>query len=332
MAEPDTVYLVDASPYVFRAYFSLPDSIRTPAGEPIHAAYGFASFLLKLIADEAPSHLAVAFDESLTTSFRNDLYPDYKAQRELPPAELEAQLGACRELADAFGAATFADAVYEADDIVATLAEQATAAGLPAVVVSGDKDLAQLVGDGVTLYDFAREERLGPAEVMERFGCRPEQVAELLALQGDAVDNIPGVPGVGKKTARALLAAFDDLDDLYARLDEVPDLALRGAARWPPGSPSTATSPSSPAASPPWCATRRSPATPPPSPSTAPTRSSSTRCSNASASAASATASRAGATAERRRHPAGRQAGSSRPWNSAGGEVASTARNASRMR
>ena len=230
MAEPDTVYLVDASPYVFRAYFSLPDSIRTPAGEPIHAAYGFASFLLKLIADEAPSHLAVAFDESLTTSFRNDLYPDYKAQRELPPAELEAQLGACRELADAFGAATFADAVYEADDIVATLAEQATAAGLPAVVVSGDKDLAQLVGDGVTLYDFAREERLGPAEVMERFGCRPEQVAELLALQGDAVDNIPGVPGVGKKTARALLAAFDDLDDLYARLDEVPDLALRGAA------------------------------------------------------------------------------------------------------
>jgi len=230
MAEPDTVYLVDASPYVFRAYFSLPDSIRTPAGEPIHAAYGFASFLLKLIADEAPSHLAVAFDESLTTSFRNDLYPDYKAQRELPPAELEAQLGACRELADAFGAATFADAVYEADDIVATLAEQATAAGLPAVVVSGDKDLAQLVGDDVTLYDFAREERLGPGEVMERFGCRPEQVAELLALQGDAVDNIPGVPGVGKKTARALLAAFDDLDDLYARLDEVPHLALRGAA------------------------------------------------------------------------------------------------------
>ncbi len=225
-----TVHLVDASPYVFRAYFSLPDSIKTPAGQPINAAYGFASFLIKLIADERPSHLAVAFDESLTTSFRNDLYPAYKAQRELPPAELEAQLGACRELAGALGAATFADPIYEADDILATLVARALAGGHRAVVVSGDKDLAQLVGERVELFDFAREERLGPAEVEARFGCRPEQVADLLALQGDPVDNIPGVPGVGKKTACALLTTFGGLDDLYARLDEVPELPLRGAA------------------------------------------------------------------------------------------------------
>ena len=223
-----TAYLVDASPYVFRAYFSLPSSITTPAGEPANAVYGFTSFLLKLLADEDPSHLAVAFDESLTTSFRNDLFPAYKAQREPPPAELEAQLAACREVAEALGAATFADAVYEADDLIATLAER-----LPerarGVVVSGDKDLAQLVSERVELYDFARGERLGPAEVAEKFGVEPRQVADLLALQGDAVDNIPGVPGVGAKTARALLARFADLDDLYRRLGEVEGLALRGA-------------------------------------------------------------------------------------------------------
>ncbi|HMB53106.1 MAG TPA: 5'-3' exonuclease H3TH domain-containing protein [Thermoanaerobaculia bacterium] len=223
-----TACLVDASPYVFRAYFSLPSSIETPDGAPANAVYGFASFLMKLLAEEAPSHLAVAFDESLTTSFRNDLYPDYKAQRELPPAELEAQLAACREVAEALGAATFADDTYEADDLVATLVERlpATARG---VVVSGDKDLAQLVGERVTLYDFAKGDRLGAAEVMAKFGVEPAQVADLLALQGDAVDNIPGVPGIGAKTAAALFAHFSDLDDLYARLGEVAGLPIRGA-------------------------------------------------------------------------------------------------------
>lgn len=220
---------MDASPYVFRAFHSLPASITTPEGEPANAAYGFASFLVKLIAEEEPTHLAVAFDESLTTSFRNEIYPDYKAQRELPPEELEAQLGACRELAEALGAATFASPVYEADDLLATLVEELTGAGHGAVVVSGDKDLAQLVDGGVSLYDFARDERLGPAEVRQRFGVEPEQIADLLALQGDSVDNIPGVPGVGPKTARALLGTFRDLDDLYTRLDEVAQVKIRGA-------------------------------------------------------------------------------------------------------
>jgi len=229
-----TVHLVDASPYVFRAYFSLPDSIRTPDGEPINAAYGFASFLLKLITEEEVSHLAVAFDESLNTSFRNELYADYKAQRELPPPELEAQLGACKELCRAFGATTLSDDRLEADDIVGTLADAVTAAGHRGVVVSSDKDLAQLVSDDVELYDFGKDERLGPDEVLERFGCRPAQVPDLLGLQGDPVDNIPGVPGVGKKTARALLAEFDDLDDLYARLDEVAGLSFRGAGTLAP--------------------------------------------------------------------------------------------------
>ena len=228
------LYLVDASPYVFRAFFSLPDSIRTKDGAPANAVYGFASFLTKLLGDERPTHLAIAFDGSLTSSFRNDLYPAYKAQRTLPPPELEAQLDLCLEVGRAFGAACYIDERYEADDLIATLVERLVAptkaAGTEAVIVSHDKDLAQLVSPRVTFFDFAKGERLGPEEVVAKFGVRPEQVADLLALRGDTVDNIPGVPGVGAKSAAALLARFRDLGDVYAHLDEVPALPIRGAA------------------------------------------------------------------------------------------------------
>jgi 5'-3' exonuclease len=224
------VHLVDASPYIFRAYFSLPESMTDPEGRPVNAAYGFKEFLLRLAATEEPTHLGIAFDESLTTSFRNEIYPAYKAQRDLPPAELEAQLKDCQEIAAALGAAVFRSRRYEADDLIATLVHRLAAGGHGAVVVTSDKDLAQLVSGRVTLLDFARETRYGPAEVEEKFGVRPDQIADFLALAGDSVDNIPGVRGVGKKTAVALLRAFGDLDRLYARLDEVPDLPLRGAA------------------------------------------------------------------------------------------------------
>jgi 5'-3' exonuclease len=227
---PATVYLIDASPYVFRAYFSLPDSIAAPDGRPVNAVYGFASFLLKLIDEESPTHLGIAFDGSLTTSFRNDLLPGYKASRPLPPPELEAQLDACREVAAALGAATFIDDRYEADDLIGTLCRRLVAAGHRAVVVTSDKDLAQLVGERVTLYDYGKGERLGPAEVEARFGVRPEQIPDLLGLAGDPVDDIPGVAGVGKKTAAALLGAMGDLPAVYERLDEVPGLPIRGAA------------------------------------------------------------------------------------------------------
>jgi 5'-3' exonuclease len=224
MSAGQKVYLVDASPYIFRAYFSLPDSLRDPAGRPVQAVYGFASFLLKLIADERPTHLAVTFDRSLTTSFRNDLYPAYKAQRALPPPELEAQLAACEEMAAALGAATFVDAVYEADDLIAGLCERLTREGNPGVsriVVTSDKDLAQLVDERTSLYDFGKGARLTAAEVEEKFGVLPDQVADLLGLAGDSVDNIPGVPGIGKKTAAELLARFGHLEELYERLEEV---------------------------------------------------------------------------------------------------------------
>src|SRR5882757_6610519 len=142
-----TVHMVDASPYIFRAHFSLPSSIKTPAGEPAAASYGFTSFLLKLIADEKPSHLAVTFDRSLNSSFRNDLYPAYKQQRDLPPPELEAQLDACVEIAAALGAATFIDDRYEADDLIGALCVRLEKEDHRAVIVTSDKDLSQLVDD-----------------------------------------------------------------------------------------------------------------------------------------------------------------------------------------
>jgi len=229
---PATVYLIDASPYIFRAHFSLPDSLRSPAGDRVGAVYGFASFLLKLLADERPGHLGIAFDRDLTGSFfRNQLYPAYKAQRAAPPAELVAQLADCAAMAAALGAATFIDDRYEADDLIATLCRQLADADQAVVVVSSDKDLAQLVAERVTLYDFGKGVRYGPAEVQAAFGVRPDQIADLLALAGDPVDNIPGVAGIGRKTAAELLAAFGSLDDLYARLEELPGSRLRAGKR-----------------------------------------------------------------------------------------------------
>lgn len=224
-----TVHLVDASPYIFRAHFSLPSSIKTPDGSPAAAAYGFTSFLLKLIADERPTHLAVTFDRSLNSSFRNELYPAYKQQRVLPPPELEAQLDACVEIADALGTATFIDDRYEADDLIGALCRGLGARGHGAVIVTSDKDLAQLVGAQVSLLDFSKELRLGPEAVLEKFGVRPDQITDYLGLAGDAVDNIPGVKGIGGKSAAELLARFGHLEDLYARLDELPGLPIRGA-------------------------------------------------------------------------------------------------------
>ena len=225
----ETVHLIDASPYVFRGYFSLPASIRTPDGRPANALRGYATALVRLLAEEAVTHAAVAFDESLTTSFRNEIHPGYKADRELPPPELEAQLDDCRSLTEALGLACFASERYEADDLIATLWARLREGGDRVVVVSPDKDLCQLVDEGTELLDFAAGKRFGPEQVREKLGVPPGQVLDLLSLAGDAVDSIPGVAGIGKKTAAALLEAFADLDDLYARLDEVESLPIRGA-------------------------------------------------------------------------------------------------------
>jgi DNA polymerase-1 len=226
---PHTIHLVDASPYIFRAYFSLPSSIKDPQGARVGAVYGFASFLLKLIADEKVTHLGVAFDRNLNGSFRNRFYPAYKQQRQETPADLVAQIDPCFEVAETLGAFACIDDEYEADDLIATLVAQLTPAGHQIVVVTSDKDLAQLVSDQVSLYDFGKGERFAAKDVQEKFGVRPDQITDLLALAGDPVDNIPGVQGIGKKSAAELLDLYGHIEDLYEKIDSVRFAKLRAA-------------------------------------------------------------------------------------------------------
>jgi DNA polymerase I len=224
------VYLVDASVYIFRAWFSMPDAFVNGAGEPTNAVYGFSGFLCSLLEQTAAEHVAVAFDESLTTSYRNQIYPEYKANRDPAPQELKRQFGWARAVAEAMGLQCYGDERYEADDLIGTLASYWRARGHPICIVTSDKDLAQLVGESDHWWDFSRNQKLNAAQLTEKFGVTPGQMADFLALTGDPVDNIPGVPGVGPKSAAALLSHFGDLDTLFARLDEVPSLGIRGAA------------------------------------------------------------------------------------------------------
>lgn len=224
------IYLVDASVYVFRAWFAIPDTMTDRAGRPVNAFYGYARFLGDLVEKVHPQFLVVAFDESLTTSFRNEIYPQYKANRARPPEELKWQFAQCRRLTEAFGISGYGSDTFEADDIIATLASAAHRAERPVSIVTRDKDLAQLIREGDELWDFAADKRLGYSGVQQRFGVAAEALADLQALTGDSVDNIPGVPGVGPKTASVLLDHFGSLDAIYQRLDEVVELPLRGAA------------------------------------------------------------------------------------------------------
>jgi 5'-3' exonuclease len=203
-----------------------------PDGRPVAAAYGFAGTLARYLAEAQPSHAAVCFDYALEC-FRHALDPGYKASRGVPPPELEAQFELCAEVAQAFGVAVYSAPDYEADDVIATLAERVLAAGADVVVVSSDKDLAQLVReDGrVVLHDFARGRTLDAAAVREQFGVAPGQIPDLLGLAGDAVDDLPGVPGVGRRGAAAALRAFGSLDAMPERVDAWDGLPLRGARR-----------------------------------------------------------------------------------------------------
>ena len=234
MSQPaQPAYLIDASVYVFRAWFSMPDQFMDTAGRPTNAVYGFARFLCELLEETSARQVAVAFDESLTTSFRNEIFPAYKANREPAPDDLQRQFAWCKDLARHLGLPVYADDRYEADDLIASLARHCRESTMGVCIVSGDKDLAQLVGEGDWWWDFARRQRLDPEGVQARFGVRPEQIADFLALTGDAVDNIPGIPGIGPKTAAALLKHFENLDHLFERLDEIPHLSLRGARTLP---------------------------------------------------------------------------------------------------
>jgi len=226
------VYFIDASYFVFRAYHSMPPDMVDADGNGTHALYGFARFLSDLLEQVRPERIGVAFDISLRgeTSFRNGIYPAYKANRESPPADLERQFGLCREFCRHIGVAEYASAEYEADDIIGTLAARSRAAGLRNVLVTRDKDLSQLIRDGDVFWDYSGNARYHYHDIGPRFGAIPELIADFLALTGDSVDNIPGVPGVGKKTAALLFSTFGSLDELYENLHRVPQLILRGGA------------------------------------------------------------------------------------------------------
>ena len=224
-----TLYLIDASMYVFRAWHSMPDGFFDAAGAPVNAVHGFARFLLDFIEHTRATHAVAAFDIALTSSFRNAIYPAYKANRDPAPPELKRQFEYCRELAAAFGLPVLADATYEADDLIGSVLAVRQARDLHAVIVSADKDFGQLLDADTEQWDYARGQRWGAAGVPARLGVEAHQVVDFLALMGDATDNIPGVPGIGAKGAAALLAHFGDLETLLARVDEVPFLHVRGA-------------------------------------------------------------------------------------------------------
>ncbi|WP_444901906.1 5'-3' exonuclease H3TH domain-containing protein [Microbulbifer sp. SSSA007] len=220
-------YLIDASVYIFRYYFALPPNWESRSGYSTEAVYGFTNFLLDMLARD-PRHIACAFDESLGSCFRNELYPDYKCSRAMPDEALAFQLAACREMAEALGIASFSSERYEADDILATLTRKLRRH--KPIVVSRDKDLGQLLDRGASsLWDFAADRHMDSEALEQKFGVKPAQIADYLALVGDSSDDIPGIPGVGPKTAARLLEAFEGIEMLLVQLEQVASLPIRGA-------------------------------------------------------------------------------------------------------
>src|ERR1700720_2284916 len=220
----DHVFLVDGSGYIFRAYHALPPINRKSDGLQLNAVFGFCNMLWKLLRDmkpeERPTHLAVVFDKSERT-FRTEMYPDYKAHRPDPPDDLRPQFPLIREAVRAFDIPCLEQAGFEADDLIATYVRETCAVGAAATIVSSDKDLMQLVNDCVVMYDTMRDRRIGIAEVVEKFGVPPEKVIEVQALIGDSTDNVPGVPGIGVKTAAQLIVEYGDLETLLKRASEI---------------------------------------------------------------------------------------------------------------
>ncbi len=222
------IFLVDASVYVFRAYHStLPDMVDRD-GNPVHAVFGFARFIGDLIERIRPRYMAIAFDQRRADSYRSRIYPAYKANREPPPPGLAAQFECCRQLCGYLGVPMFVSPEYEADDIIGTLACAMREAGVRSAFITRDKDIAQLVRSGDLFWDYGFRGQFGYHDIQRHYGVAPERFADYLALTGDDVDNIPGVPGVGHKTAATLMREFASLEELYSGLGRVAALRLRG--------------------------------------------------------------------------------------------------------
>jgi DNA polymerase-1 len=223
------IFLIDASVYVYRAYHSVLPDIVDRDGNPVHAVFGFARFLGDLIERMRPRYIAVAFDQRLSNSYRSRIYPQYKANRDPTPVQLTRQFEHCREVCRHLGLAAFTHPEYEADDIIGTLSCLMRDEGVRSAFITRDKDLAQLVRDGDLFWDYGARDQFGYHDIRRYYGVTPERFADYLALTGDTSDNIPGVPGIGPRTAATLMKEFESLDELYGDLGRVAGLKLRGA-------------------------------------------------------------------------------------------------------
>ena len=220
MLKPKTFYLIDGSSYIFRAFFGVRQQLSTSKGFPTNALYGFINMLQKVIRDEKPDYLVVAFDSPEKT-FRHKIFPDYKANRDAPPEELSKQFPYFEPLVEAYGLSSIRRPGFEADDIIGTLAIKGGQEGLDVVIVSGDKDMMQLISPNVHMLDTMKNKKFMDKEVLEKFGVPPDKVIEVMGLMGDSSDNIPGVTGVGPKTAAELIQKFGSIESLYKRIEEV---------------------------------------------------------------------------------------------------------------
>jgi DNA polymerase I len=219
MTERERIILIDGSGYIFRAYYAI-GRLSNSKGVPTNAVYGFVNMLMKVLEDEKPSKLAIMFDTA-KPSFRKEIYDDYKANRQKPPEDLLPQFDLIQEVVDCFGIRQMSLEGFEADDVIATVSTKAEAEGFRVEIITGDKDLMQLVTENTTLYDTMKTKRIGAPEVFEKFQVRPDQVVDVLALMGDASDNIPGVAGIGPKTAAELIASYGSLQGIYENLDKI---------------------------------------------------------------------------------------------------------------
>lgn len=225
------LYLVDSSIFIFKAWFSQKLVLHNSAGEENHAFIGFSDFVYQLLTEIAPTKLVFAFDQSLKQSQRKTIYPDYKANRSPAPEALKRQFAWCRQWLDALGVSTVASDCWEADDLIGTLATIHRSTELPIMILSADKDLTQLIHQGDQWWPFYNTRKMDYRAISKKYGVRPEQIADQLALSGDKVDNIPGIPFIGPKTAANLLRKFENLENLRENLDQVGKMKFRYAAR-----------------------------------------------------------------------------------------------------
>jgi 5'-3' exonuclease len=224
-------YLVDSSIYIFRGWHVYPEHMTDSNGHPSNAVYGFTEFLHDLIRLEQPEYIACAFDAKQTNSYRREIFPEYKANRPPAPEELKRQFKVCRDFCRAAGIADYSSNRYEADDIIGTLATRLREQGYAITIISADKDLAQLIRPGDIWWDFARDKIMHYRDVEKTFGVSPELIADLLALSGDAIDNVPGIPGVGYKMASNLLKKYPGVELVLENIHKISEMKFRGAAR-----------------------------------------------------------------------------------------------------